>query len=258
MERFNTFTRDINDIRNRARNSQLTRKQRKEEERIKRENDMTVEPSRPQQQFNVGLSHTQAALENLTLRNWGLLSAPQANRNGNNGGTTSGQNSPQDLLGDSIADQVFFGRRRRAIDLYPQPPEPGARRATASWRLEPEPAPRPRRFELQSSSSPDSDAAEAARTEANRVQKEELDKREKELKGREIRLNSKESVLKARDRALDVRERQLNERDRNLFQREQRVAQREQNETRIGETRQQQLTEMEAMIARHREEMSRT
>ena len=73
------------------------------------------------------------------------------------------------------------------------------------------------------------------------MQKERLEQREKELKALEEKLHS--------------RERSLNERDRSLFQREQRVAQREGAEMRSAELMQRQLTEMEDMVARHREEM---
>ena len=80
------------------------------------------------------------------------------------------------------------------------------------------------------------------------MQRERLENLEKELTERENRLNE-------RERSLDDRARQLEDRDRALFQREQRVAQREGTDMRLAEMRIRQLREMEAMIARHRDEM---
>ncbi|KAJ4299442.1 hypothetical protein N0V90_004687 [Kalmusia sp. IMI 367209] len=256
QESFNAFSRDIHDIRTRARNTQLSRKQRKEEKarkeneddfplrtigrvetvksRLKKANTNEENKQNQQsQQSQLGQQGQQMPGQSL-LSDWGPCRRIPIEEMIQRNWATAAQGSNQN--GGQTALPSLF----RAPRPFPSSTNPfTSSRPSAPASSPPNPQPVPARPNPFLSPSPDSDADAGA----SRAQKERLDQREKELK--ELEKN------------LLARERGLNERDRALFQREQRIAQRETVEMRSAELMQRQLNEMEEMIARHREEMRR-
>ncbi|KAF1965135.1 hypothetical protein BU23DRAFT_604364 [Bimuria novae-zelandiae CBS 107.79] len=305
-ESFRSITRDINSVRERARITQGSRKQRKEVKKptvagnllfsgagpIRREtrgNHGDGQPSQPGPQtqqeqptpfafYRMGYPphRNLSALENIIQSNWLMPTAPNnASQSANQhadpnedvvmGSVETGvdQNSEPTLNSHPTApgplDDFWevSSRARGTPGFLPSARTPGTNTPpartpgftlpvrTSSLRPNQRPGFPPNPFDM--SPTPETDA-EAASVGAFPSQTERLDHREKELVEREDRINDRERTLKERERMLE-------DRDRALFQREQRIAQREGTDTRLTQVRTRQFQEMEAMLARHREEM---
>lgn len=275
MNTFNSFRRDINDIRERARNTRANRKKRQEEKKPDAPQSLFPRPSLTKKEDTSNSQQGQRGrkepLASFPIVSSHVPSHPPLFASGlfagapdwfmpsitHDAGTTpptalpalkpsAGQSSGGAQNNNEPSGPWSFGQQ-------PSQSSGGAQNNTehsgqCSFAQPPahpgslhflRPGGRPIPFVL--SPSPDSDA--------DAVRKEHL-----ELARREKELAERDNFVKERERYLENREKMLDERDRSLFRREQRVAQRESADTRLADMRANQLNELEAMIARHRRE----